>query len=138
GLGSGTGFALSAVGFRGAALTLDAPFLLAAATALFAAQIIQTVALGGWLLARNAAVIVQVAKAWRMSLVAGGMGAAASIGWFTAMTIEPVAHVRTLGLVEIFFSAVASRRFFRERLGRWEIIGMALLAASLAVIALGR
>jgi drug/metabolite transporter (DMT)-like permease len=139
GLGSGAAFALSAVGYRGAALALDgAPFLVAAAFTLLVAQSIQTVLLGGWLLARDPAVIGRVVAAWRPSLFAGFMGAAASAGWFTAMAIEPVAHVRTLGLVELVFSAIVSRRFFREKMTRREWTGMCLLVAGVIVITLRR
>ena len=66
------------------------------------------------------------------------MGAAASRGWFTAMTIEPAAHVRTLGLVELLFSYVVSRRVFRERLSRRELAGIALLTLGLVVVTLRR
>ncbi len=139
GLASGTGFALSAVGFRGAALALhDAAFAMAAAYTLMGALLVQTVLLGGWLLAREAAVVARVLRAWRPSAFAGFMGAAASAGWFTAMTIEPVAHVRTLGLVELLFSYVVSRRFFRERLHGPELAGMALLALGLVIVTLAR
>ena len=139
GLVSGTGFGLAAVGYRGAALALSgAPFLLAAAYTLVAAQLLQTALLGAWLLLRDAAVIPAVLRAWRASLFAGFMGAAASGGWFTAMTIEPVAHVRTLGLIELLFSYAVSRRVFRERLSRRELAGIALLALGLVVVMLRR
>ena len=138
GLASGTGFALSAVGFRGAALSLPGTsFLLAAASTLLIAQFVQTLLLGGWLLLRKRDVVVRVLRAWRASLFAGFMGAAASAGWFTAMAIEPVAHVRTLGLIELLFSYVVSRRVFREHLERRELIGIALLTLGLIVVALG-
>ena len=65
------------------------------------------------------------------SLLAGFMGAAASAGWFTALAMAPVAHVRTLGLVELVFSYAVSQRFFREKLGTAERIGMLLLAFGL-------
>jgi drug/metabolite transporter (DMT)-like permease len=137
GLGSGASFALSAVGYRGAALALEGTsFLIAAAFTLMVAQILQTVLLGGWLLARDSAVLVRVFRAWRASLFAGFMGAAASAGWFTAMAIEPVAHVRTLGLIELVFSAVVSLRFFRERMTPRGIAGMLLLAAGVVIITL--
>ena len=137
GLASGAGFALSAVGYRGAALALgDVSFLLAAACTLLAAQVIQTVLLGGWLLARSPAVVARVLRAWRPSLLAGFMGAAASAGWFTAFAIEPAAHVRTLGLVELVFSYAVSRKLFRERLSRRELAGMALLALGVVLISL--
>ena len=139
GIASGTGFALSAVGFRGAALALSgSSFLMSAAITLMVAQFVQTLLLGGWLLVRHRDVILRVLKAWRVSLFAGIMGAAASAGWFTAMAIEPVAHVRTLGLTELLFSYVVSRRVFREHLERRELIGIGLLTLGLVVVALGR
>lgn len=138
GLACGALFALSAVGYRGAALALpEVSFLMAGAYTLVAAQLVQTVLLGGWLLLRSRDVVLRVLRAWRMSLFAGFMGAAASAGWFTAFAIEPVAHVRTLGLVELIFSYAVSRRLFRERLSGMELAGMALLALGVAIIALG-
>jgi drug/metabolite transporter (DMT)-like permease len=129
GLASGAGFALSAVGYRGAALSLEGtPFLMAAASTLVAAQMVQTVLLGGWMAARELESVLRVLRAWRASLLAGFMGAAASAGWLTAFAIEPVAHVRTLGLVELVFSYAVSRKLFREKLTRRELWGMALLA----------
>jgi drug/metabolite transporter (DMT)-like permease len=135
GLASGAGFALSAVGYRGAALALgDTPFLIAAALTLVAAQLVQTVLLGGWLAARVPGAVTRVLRAWRASLLAGFMGAAASAGWFTAFAIEPVAHVRTLGLVELVFSYLVSLRLFREKLSRRELAGMGLLALGVILV----
>jgi drug/metabolite transporter (DMT)-like permease len=138
GLACGALFALSAVGYRGAALSLPpgTPFLMAGAVTLVAAQLVQTLLLGGWLVARQPEVVRRVLRAWRVSLFAGFMGAAASAGWFTAFAIEPVAHVRTLGLVELVFSYAVSRRLFRERLARLELFGMGLLALGVAIISL--
>jgi drug/metabolite transporter (DMT)-like permease len=137
GLASGAGFALSAVGFRGAALSLDAPFLPAAGYTLVVAMLIQVAVLGGWLLARDSGTVLRVLRAWRASLFAGFMGAAASVGWFTAMAIEPVAHVRTLGLIELVFSSIVSRKVFRERLNALELAGMSLITAGLVLVMLG-
>ena len=82
--------------------------------------------------------VVRVCREWRRSLFAGLMGATASGCWFTAMAIEPAAHVRTLALVEIFFGYVIARRFFSERFNRIEIAGMMLLTAGLVIVTLGR
>lgn len=139
GIASGTGFALASVGYRGATLALpDAGFLIVAAATLFAAQLVQTVLLGGWLAAREPAVIGKVARAWRRSLLAGFMGAAASAGWFTGFALEPAAHVRTLGLLELVFSYILSLKLFREKLSRLELAGMALLVVGVATVTLGR
>jgi drug/metabolite transporter (DMT)-like permease len=136
---SGAGFALAAVGYRGAALELDeTPFALAAAYTLAWAMFIQVLVLGGWLLWRTFGVFVALLGVWRASLAAGFMGAAASAGWFTAMAIEPVAHVRTLGLVELLFSYAVARRFFSERLAPAELLGLALLTVALGIVTLGR
>jgi drug/metabolite transporter (DMT)-like permease len=139
GVASGSGFAIAAVGYRGAALALTGtPFLMAAAYTLVAAQALQTLELGGWLLARNAEVVVRVLREWRRSLFAGFMGAAASAGWFTAFVLQPAAHVRTLALVEIFFSYAVSRHFFRESISRVEAAGMLLVGAALVIVSLAR
>lgn len=135
GLACGACFAISVVGYRGATLALPgAPFLMTAAYTLVAAQVFQTIVLGGWLALRDAGVVRRVLTAWRISLFAGFMGAAASAGWFTAFAIAPAAHVRTLGLVELVFSYAVSRRLFRERLTSLEAGGMALLALGVAII----
>lgn len=135
GLAAGAGFALASVAFRGAALQLpDTSFALAAASTLVAALILQTLLLGGWLALRTPQVVRGVVKAWRPSLFAGCMGAAASAAWFTAFALEPAAHVRTLGLIELVFSYAVSLRLFRERFTRLERAGMALLVAGLVLV----
>jgi len=139
GLASGTGFAFAAVGYRGAALAFDdTTYLAAAAMTLAAALALQTVALGGWLLARSPATVAGVVREWRPSLFAGFMGAAASAGWFTAFAIEPAANVRTLGMIELIFAYVVSLKLFRERLSRLELAGMALIALGIIGVTLGR
>jgi len=132
GLGSGAAFGMAAVGYRGSALALDTPsIVLAAAYALVWAQVFQTILLGGYLAWRQQRVVVAVLRAWRVSMLAGSMGAIGSACWFTAMALEPVANVRTLGLIELYFSYVVSSRFFRERLTRAELAGFVLLGLGL-------
>jgi drug/metabolite transporter (DMT)-like permease len=138
GLACGTCFSFAAVGYRGAALALDSPYPMAAAFGLVIAQVTQTLLLGGWLARRAPATVLAVMHAWRASLLVGFMGAAASAAWFVAMAIEPIAHVRTLALIELLFAYAISRRFFRERLTRVESIGIALLCVALVVVTLGR
>ena len=139
GLASGTGFAFAAVGYRGAALAFDGTtYLVAAAMTLAAALALQTVVLGGWLLARSPATVAGAVREWRPSLFAGFMGAAASAGWFTAFAIEPAANVRTLGLIELIFAYVVSLKLFRERLSGLELAGMALIAVGIIGVTLGR
>lgn len=135
GLASGAGFALSAVGYRGAALQLpDSSPWLAAAWGVLCAQAIQTLLLGGWLAWRDPAKLRATVAAVRVSLAAGAAGALASIGWFTAFALTSAANVRTLGMVEVVFSYLVSRRLLREQLAPAERAGLVLV--TLGVLAL--
>lgn len=132
GLGSGALFAFSAVGYRGAALMQSgvSPWLVGAWGVMWA-QLLQSLLLGGFLAARSPQGLVAIAKAWRLSLMAGTMGAMASIGWFTAFALRPAADVRTLGLVEVLFSYLVSRKIFKEGLRLTEQVGLALVTVGL-------
>lgn len=137
GIGSGAGFALSAVAYRAATQIAGTPsWLLNAALTVVVAQSLQTLVLGGWLWWRARDVVVRTLRAWRVSLFAGFMGAAASAAWFAAFAIQSVTYVRTLGLVEMLFSYAVSRRLFGEHLTRREVAGMILIVAGVIVITL--
>jgi drug/metabolite transporter (DMT)-like permease len=136
GLASGAGFAMSAVGYRGAALQLPgvSPWIIGAWGVLIA-QAMQSLLLGGWLAWRAPQALRATVTAWRVSIVAGGMGALASLCWFTAFALTTAANVRTLGMVEVVFSYLVSRRFMREKLAPMEQAGLVLVV--LGLLALG-
>lgn len=137
GLASGAGFALSAVGYRGAALQIpDASPWLAGAWGVLLAQTLQTLVLGGWLAWRNRGALRATVTAWRVSTIAGAAGALASIGWFTAFALTTAANVRTLGMVEVVFSYLVSHRLLREKIARIERAGLALVLAGLLLLGL--
>jgi len=46
--------------------------------------------------------------------------------------------VRTLGLIELLFSYVVSRRLLRERFSRRELAGIVLLMVGLVIVVLRR
>jgi hypothetical protein len=46
--------------------------------------------------------------------------------------------VRTLGLIELFFSYAIARRFFRERVTRVELTGLLLLLTGLVIVTLAK
>ncbi len=135
GLGSGACFALALVGYRGASLALPgvSPWLIGAWGVLWA-QALQTVLLGSYLAWRQPGSLAALARAWRLSTVAGAMGALASIGWLTATALRPVADVRTLGLVEVLFAYLVSRRLFKEKLSTSDLIGLTLVTTGLVVV----
>jgi drug/metabolite transporter (DMT)-like permease len=137
GLGSGAGFAFSAVGYRGAALALpEASPWLSGAWGVLLAQTAQSALLGGWLALRSPGSLRAIATAWRVSVVAGSAGALASIGWFTAFALTSAANVRTLGMVEVVFSYLVSHRLLREKLAPAERTGLLLVLAGVVTLCL--
>ena len=135
GLATGAGFAIAAVAFRAASLSLEGlGTAAAAAQTLVVTLTLQTALMTVYLLLREPGQVTRVFRAWRESLAPGFTGAAASAGWFTAMALEPAAHVRMLGLVEIPFSFVLTYVTFGERPSRREYAGTALLLGAILVL----
>jgi len=134
GLAAGTAFAISVVGYRGASLALGTDAFLAAAETLFWSQLLQTLLLGAWLLLRTPSVVLGVIREWRLSMFAGGAGAAASLANVTALALEPASHVRTLILIEVLFTYIVSMRVFREAISRRELAGIALVVLGVGAI----
>lgn len=138
GLASGACFALSAVGYRGAAVALAHPLpWIAGIYALAWAQALQTVLLGGYLAVRDRARLAKVIVEWRVSLLAGAAGALASMGWLTAFAMRSAVDVRIVGLVEVLYSYLVSRRFFAERVSGRETLGIVLVVAGIVLVSAG-
>lgn len=135
GLFSGAMFALSAVGYRGAILSLGLPsFVLAATFTLTIGLILQAGLLTLYLALRDRAVLSAIMKAWRPSLFAGFMGATASQFWFLAFALTSVANVRTLALVEVLFAQAISFFVFKQATTRREALGMTLIVLGVALL----
>ena len=135
GLGTGAGFGISAVCYRAASLSLHADgFLISASYTLVTVLIIQTVLMGLWLLWREPDQLVKTAKTWKVSSLVGISGAMASMGWFTAMTIENAAYVRALGQIELLFTFASSRFLFKEKTAPLELVGIGLVIGGLLLL----
>ncbi|HEX6142365.1 MAG TPA: DMT family transporter [Geminicoccaceae bacterium] len=137
GIGSGAAFAVSAVSYRAASLALDSgDFLIRASFTLACVIVLQSVILGLYLIVREPGQLWATARAWRAAVWVGLSGMLASAGWFTAMTIQPVAHVRALGQIELVFTFIAAHFFFKERSTRLEISGILLVIGGILVLLL--
>ena len=137
GLACGSCFAVATVGFRGGSLALGAETAwLSGAWGVLIAQSMQTVGMGLWIQLLTAQGLAPIFRAWRISLLAGCMGAAASIAWFTAYAMQGASPVCTLGMIEVVFSYLVSRRVFSESFSRTEKIGMGLMLLGLVVTCL--
>jgi drug/metabolite transporter (DMT)-like permease len=135
GLSSAALFAASAIGYRGAILSLhQTGFVLGATFSLAAGLTLQTVLLLGWLLLFNRKTLAALVRLWRPSLLAGFAGAAASQFWFLAFALATAASVRTLALVEVLFAQGVTRFIFRQQTSWREAAGIGLLLAGAVLI----
>ena len=135
GLSAGACFALSAIGYRGAILSLHDPnFVMAATFTVTVGLAIQTALLTLYLLLRQRDVLRAIFKAWRPSLFAGFMGAFASEFWFLGFAITSAANVRTLALVEVLFAQAISRFVFKQPTSAREGVGIVLIVAGVGLL----
>ena len=136
GLVSGGMFGLSAIGYRGAILSLGLPdhYVLAATFTLMVGLVCQAVLLSAYLALRDPKVLKAIFKAWKPSLFAGFMGALASQFWFLGFAIATAASVRTLALVEVLFAQAISKFFFKQPTTAREIVGIVLVVIGVAVL----
>jgi drug/metabolite transporter (DMT)-like permease len=135
GLFSGAMFAISAVGYRGAILSLALPsFVLAATFTVTVGLLMQAGLLTLYLALRDRAVLAAIVKAWRPSLFAGLMGATASEFWFLAFALASVANVRTLALVEALFAQGISLFIFKQPTSKRDALGIALIVIGVLLL----
>jgi drug/metabolite transporter (DMT)-like permease len=137
GLASGTCFGVAAVAYRAASLSLGGPnFIMQAAMTLSFVIVFQTAIMLIWMILRDRAEMLRIARAWKPAFVVGAAGATASFGWFMAMTLQQAAYVKVLAQVEIIFTFLSSVFIFRETVNRLEIIGTMLIVAGVVVLVL--
>jgi drug/metabolite transporter (DMT)-like permease len=135
GLSAGAAFALSAIGFRGAILSLHQPsYAMAATFTVAAGLVVQSTLLTVYLALRDRAVLTAIFAAWRPSLFAGFMGALASQFWFLAFALATAANVRTLALVEVLFAQAISRFVLRQPALPREGVGVMMIVIGVVLL----
>lgn len=135
GLGAAAGFALSAVGYRGAILQVPGvTFVTAASFTLVLGLMLQTLVLTSYLLLRDRKTMVALVRLWRPSLLAGFLGAGASQFWFLAFALTSVANVRTLALVEVLFAQAIAYYSLKQPLSLRELTGIVLIVLGVGAL----
>ncbi len=139
GIAAGAFFALAAIGFRGAILSLEeGSFLIRASTTLVWGLGLQTAILLVWLGLFDRMALLASLKAWRPSLGAGFLGAFASQCWFVGFALTTAANVRTLALVEVLMAQAVSHRFMAQATSRRELAGMGLILGGVGLLLLAQ
>ncbi len=134
GIVAGGFFALSAIGYRGAILSLETNFVMAATYTLACGLVLQAAILTIYLALTERKVLAAILAAWKRSLFAGFMGAFGSQFWFLAFAVATAASVRTLALVEVLFAQAISTFVFHQKVTIREIAGMVLVVAGVALL----
>jgi drug/metabolite transporter (DMT)-like permease len=135
GLVAAAAFALSAIGFRGAIITVPGvSFVTAASTTLVWGLFVQTLVLTIYLLWRAPDILKKIIGLWRPSMFAGFMGAFASQFWFLAFALTAAANVRTLALVEVLFAQGVAYYSFKQPVSPRELSGIVLIVIGVALL----
>lgn len=137
GLASGVLFAISAVSYRGASLSLGMSDPVAqAGITLGAVTSMQMLGMALYLRLRERGQVQAVWDARRVAIFVGLLSMAGSFCWFLAFTLQTAAYVKALGQVELLLSALASTFIFGERITRREGLGIAVLLLSVVSLVL--
>jgi drug/metabolite transporter (DMT)-like permease len=135
GLVAAAAFALSAIGYRGAIITVsDVSFVTAASYTLVWGLFVQTVVLSIYLFWRAPDILAKILGLWRPSMLAGFMGAFASQFWFLAFALTAAANVRTLALIEVLFAQGVAYYSFKQPISARELGGIVLIVIGVALL----
>ena len=136
GLTTGLFLALSVVFFRAAALSLEnfsSNFEKAIST-LFFGLVIQTFIITIYLFIFERSEFKKLYNNKFESSLAGFAGFMATMTWFYAFTLVQASFVRALGQVEIFFSYLSSKYFFKEKVTISEIVGILIFVSGVMLM----
>jgi len=130
GLLSGTAFSLTSLWLREASLSLDTGVLQSAATTLVVMVSLQSILCLAYTASRESGQIALILERSGLALFVGLTSALGSVGWFTAMTYQDPALVKSLGQIEFVFTVLLTTMFFRETISRREGIGLLAIVTS--------
>lgn len=134
GLLSGFCFALTALSIHHSSRQFGLPPVHAAAVVLVSMMIMQLVLMTVWLAWREPRLFRQIPEHLSWAVFIGLTSALGSIGWYTAMSLQNPALVKTLGQVEFFFTLLITWRLFKEPISGKEWVGMGLILASVILL----
>ena len=131
-------FSLSYLFLREATLAMEegGGFLWRGAWTVVLATAMQTLFVGLWLWRTEPAAFSAFWPNRRVSLFIGVTSALGSIAWYTAFALQNASYVRAVGQVEVVFTLAISMLYFRERISRPELAGIAATVAGVLLFRL--
>jgi len=131
---SGTAFSFTSLWLREASLSLDLPVLNSASITLVFMVGVQSLMCLTYIVVKEKDQLSAISKRLKLSWFVGLTSALGSIGWFTAMTYQNPALVKSLGQIEFIFTLLLTTLFFKEKVTAREIIGVIAIVASVILI----
>lgn len=134
GLSSGSAFALTSLWVREASLASQLPFPYSAAWVLLLVISLQTLCLVGYLLIKERSTLYKLWQRPRLVMLTSVSSCLGSIGWFSAMSLQAVPYVKTLGQVEIFFTMLISIFWLGQKVRIKDGFGLILVALAAILV----
>ncbi len=135
GLVIGASFGLCNLTIREASLSLGASGAAErGATTVVAVTALQCVILGAWLARREPGFLKSIIAHRKLSALIGVTSALGSIAWFTAFSMANASYVIAVGQIEAVFGLVVSIIYFRERVTRLDLAGIAVTMAGVILL----
>lgn len=134
GLLCGTCFALTSLFVREASLLLSIPFPFSAAWVLLWVLCIQSFCLLLYIYARQPIIFIQLRNNTKATLAISTTSCLGSICWFSAMALEQVAYVKTLGQIEVLFTLILAHFWLKNKVKVHEIVGLLLIACAAILV----
>jgi len=137
GFACGTCFALTSLFVREASLVLNIPFPHSAAWVLLWVLCLQTVILSFYIKIKEPSTFEQLIQNGKMVLATSITSCIGSIGWFSAMALQQVAYVKTLGQIEVLLTILISALWLKNPVKKREVWGLILISLAALLVMWG-
>lgn len=134
GLLCGTCFALTSLLVREASLLLDVAFPFSAAWVLLWVLCIQTLCLILYIAFTSPYVFGQLICQMKATIATSTTSCLGSICWFSAMALQHVAYVKTLGQLEVLSTLLLAHFWLKNKVKLHEIAGLLLIACAAILV----
>ncbi|MEZ9155746.1 DMT family transporter [Vibrio sp. F13] len=134
GMACSTAFALTSLWVREASLSIGLPFPHSAAWVLFLVISLQTVSICTYLFFRERDTLRLIFKKSKLVIMTSLASVIGSLGWFSAMSLQAVPYVKTLGQVEVIFMVLISYFWLGQSIARKDILALILLSIAAVLV----
>lgn len=134
GMACSTAFALTSLWVREASLSIGLPFPHSAAWVLFLVITLQTCIICTYLFFYERDTLRLIFKKSKLVVMTSLASVIGSLGWFSAMSLQAVPYVKTLGQVEVIFMVLISYFWLGQTIARKDIVALILLSIAAVLV----